>query len=120
MSNVWETRHRLFSEELQQLAEWLCDDEPRASAACEEQTVRLLAMAVTLLRQHQVNKRGQCQLCGWTRWRWNLAEVRAWLAERAVDVGATVPAETAQGAETVQGTGESEPTIVSGSPRGRG
>lgn len=141
MSNVWETRHRLFLEELQKLAEWLCDDEPRAPAVLEEQTARLLAMANTLLRQHQVNKRGQCQFCGWTRWKWrlwrrrrrctvhqalelamgqsadvvwwwvfesvgrkwNLAEVRAWVAEKAVDAGSTASAEAAQG------SGETEP-----------
>lgn len=70
MSSVWETRSRLLREELQKLAEWLSDDAPRAPAALEEQVVRLLAAAIMLLRQHQVNKRGQCQFCGWTRWKW--------------------------------------------------
>ncbi|MBV9013080.1 MAG: hypothetical protein JO272_13720 [Pseudonocardiales bacterium] len=27
----------------------------------------LLTFAITLLEQHQVNKRGQCQFCGWSR-----------------------------------------------------
>ncbi len=36
----------------------------------------------------------------------SLAEVRAWVAGRAADAGATVPTETAQG------NGEDEPTIV--------
>ena len=70
MSNVWETRSRLFLEELEKLVEWLSSDAPRAPAALEEQTVRLLAMVVVLLRQHQVNKRGQCQFCDWPTWTW--------------------------------------------------
>ncbi|MCA1672694.1 MAG: hypothetical protein LC799_10990 [Actinobacteria bacterium] len=70
--SVWETQQRLFFELLQKLAEWLSDDEPKAPTALEEQMVRLLAVAVMLLRQHEVNKRGQCQFCGWTRWRWRL------------------------------------------------
>lgn len=70
MSNIWETRSRLFLEELEKLAEWLISDAPKAPATLEEQTVRLLTVAVVLLRQHQVNKRGQCQYCGWTRWQW--------------------------------------------------
>lgn len=36
----------------------------------EEQIVRLLTGVLGLLRQHQVNKQGQCRFCGWTRWRW--------------------------------------------------
>jgi hypothetical protein len=64
VNNIWETPSRLFLEELQKLTEWLSSDAPRAPAALEEKTVRLLAIAVTLLRQHQVNKRGQCQFCG--------------------------------------------------------
>ena len=38
-----------------------------APAEC---TVRLLAFAVTVLTQHQVNKRGRSNFCGWTRWKW--------------------------------------------------
>ncbi len=144
MSNIWETRSRLFMEELEKLAEWLSGDAPRTPAALEEQTVRLLAMILMLLQQHQVNKRGQCQFCDWTRWtwrlwrrrrrctvhqeldlgmgqsldvvwwrlletvgrQWSLAEVRAWMAERTANSGATVPAEIAQD------NGEDEPTIV--------
>lgn len=70
MSSVWETRSRLFREDVERLAEWLSNDEPRAPTELEEQMARLLAMAVILLRQHQTNKRGQCQFCGWTRWKW--------------------------------------------------
>lgn len=67
---MWETRSRLYLEKVDRLAEWLSNDEPRTPAALEEQTVRLLAVTVMLLRQHWVNKRGQCQFCGWTRWKW--------------------------------------------------
>lgn len=146
MNSSWETRSRLFLEELEKLAAWLHSDAPRAPAALEEKTVRLLGVAVTLLRQHRVDKRGQCHFCGWTGWtlrprrrrqrctvhqaldfgigqtldvvwwrvfesvgqKWSLAEVRAWVAGRAASTGATVPAETAQG------NGEGEPTIVLG------
>lgn len=38
--------------------------------------------------------------------KWSLAEVRTWMAGRAADAGATVAAETAQG------DGVDEPTIV--------
>ena len=37
---------------------------------------------------------------------WSLAEVRAWVAGRAVDAGTVIPA------EIDQSTGEDEPTIV--------
>jgi hypothetical protein len=72
VSSVWETRSRLFEEELEKLAAWLINDSPKTPVILEEQTVRLLAMAVTLLSQHRVNKRGQCQFCGWTRWTWRI------------------------------------------------
>jgi hypothetical protein len=144
VSSVWETRSRLLLEEVGRLAEWLSSDGPRTPSELEEQMVRLLAVTVILLRQHRVNKRGQCRLCGWTRWKWrfwrrqrrctvhqaldlalsqridvvwwrvfesvgrksSLAEVRAWVTERAADADATVAAETAQD------NAEDEPTIV--------
>lgn len=79
--NVWETKHRLFLELFQGLAEWLSDDEPRALTVLEEQMTRLLAVAITLLQQHNVNKRGQCQFCCWTRWKW-----RFWRSRRRCTV----------------------------------
>lgn len=85
MSSVWRTQHRLFVELFQQLAEWLSDDEPREPAVLEEQLARLLAMALVLLRQHHVNKRGQCPFCGWTRWKW-----RFWRRRRRCTVHQTV------------------------------
>ncbi|MGH4008016.1 MAG: hypothetical protein ACRDTH_07630 [Pseudonocardiaceae bacterium] len=133
----------MFLEELEKLAERLISDAPKSPASLEERTVRLLAITVTLLRQHRVNKRGQCQCC-WTRWtwgfwrrqrrctvyqaldlgmgqslevvwwrvfesvgrQWSLAEVRAWVAGRAVDAGVTVPTEIAHD------NTEDTPTIV--------
>jgi hypothetical protein len=68
VSNVWGTRHRLLLERFEQLANQLSDDKPKEPAALEEQTLRLLAAAITLLRQHRVNKRGQCNYCKWSGW----------------------------------------------------
>ena len=68
MSNVWETRYRLLLEQFEQLADQLSDNKPEEPTALEEQTLRLLAAAITLLRQHRVNKRGQCNYCGWSGW----------------------------------------------------
>lgn len=85
MNNVFDTRSRLFLEELEKLSEWLSNDAPRAPTALEEQTVRLLAMAVVLLRQHQVNEQGQCQFCGWT-WRF-LGRRRRCTVYQALDLG---------------------------------
>ncbi len=65
MSNVLETRNRLILEYLEKLADQLSGGKSIASATLEEQTVRLLASVVMLLRQHRVNKRGQCRFCGW-------------------------------------------------------
>lgn len=72
MSNVWQTRHRLMLERLEELADQIRGKEPIVPTALEEQTVRLLAGAVMLLRQHEVNKRGQCRYCGWTIRTWRL------------------------------------------------
>lgn len=68
MSNVWETRYRLLLEQLEELADQLSGEEPIEPAVLTGQTVRLLAGVVTLLRQHRVNKRGQCKYCRSTRW----------------------------------------------------
>ena len=72
MSNVWQTRRRVLLEQLEALADRLGRKEPIALEALEEETVRLLTGVMMLLRQHHVNKRGQCQYCGWTRWSWRL------------------------------------------------
>ncbi len=68
MSSVWQTRHRLLLEWFEELVDWLGGEQPVAQAAVEEQAVRLLMGAVRLLRAHEVDTRGRCKFCGWTRW----------------------------------------------------
>jgi hypothetical protein len=75
VNNVWQTRHRLMLEQLEELADRLRTGQQVAPAVLEEQAVRLLAGVVMLLRQHQLNKRGQCRFCVaprrwqfWQRW----------------------------------------------------
>lgn len=68
MSNVWQTRYRLLLEQLEALADQLSGKEPITQPVLEEQTERLLTGVVMLLRQHRLNKRGQCNYCG-SRWR---------------------------------------------------
>ena len=70
MSSVWETRYRLLVETLEKLVERLGDEQAHTPAELTEQTVRIVVGALTLLRQHHVNKRGQCRYCGWTRRSW--------------------------------------------------
>jgi hypothetical protein len=70
VTNVWETRHRLLLERLETLARQLREDQPIAPTALQEQAIRLLAGEIMLLRQHRVNKRGQCKYCRRTKWCW--------------------------------------------------
>lgn len=72
VKNVWETRHRLLLEQLQQWTAWLSGEKPTEPGSVDDLVVRLLTGVVTLLKQHEVNKRGQCKFCGWTTWRWRL------------------------------------------------
>ena len=58
----------MFLEQFEQWAERLSNDEPAEAEVVKELAVRLLAMAAILLRQHAVNKGGQCKFCGGTRW----------------------------------------------------
>jgi len=67
VNNVWQTRHRLVLEQLEKLADQLRGKQQIAPAVLEEQTVRLLTSMVMLLRQHNVNKRGQCRFCATSR-----------------------------------------------------
>jgi hypothetical protein len=69
VSNVWQTRYRLLLEQLEALADQLGGEESITQPVLEDQTARLLAGVVVLLRQHHINKRGQCNYCGWSRWR---------------------------------------------------
>lgn len=70
VSQVWGIRDRLLLEQLERLTETLSSEESIELAEVEEQTLRLLAGVVMLLRRHRVNKRGQCKHCGWMRWAW--------------------------------------------------
>lgn len=76
MSNVWETRYRLVLERLEEIADQLRGEEQISSIVLEEQMVRLLAGVVMLLRQHRVNKRGQCRYCNWATWAWRFGRRR--------------------------------------------
>ena len=71
MSNVWQAQYRLLLELLEALARRLSGEEKVPPEVVEEQAVRLLACALMLLRQHEINKRGQCRFCGWPRKIWN-------------------------------------------------
>ncbi len=75
MSNVWQTRHRLLREQLDELADQLRSKQQVAPAVLEEQAVRLLAGVVMLLKTHQLNKRGQCRFCAAPR-RWRFWQRR--------------------------------------------
>jgi hypothetical protein len=60
VSDVWETRHRLLVEHLDALGGQLGS---KVQIAPEELAARLLAAAINLLREHRVDKRGQCRFC---------------------------------------------------------
>jgi hypothetical protein len=75
VSNVWQTRHRLMLEQLDELADRLRSKQQVAPAVLEEQTVRLLGGMVMLLRQHNLNNRGQCRFCAAPR-RWRFWQRR--------------------------------------------
>lgn len=66
MSTVWETRYRVLQQQLEQLANELRSTP--TPLALDERTVRLLTFSITLLDQHQVDRRGRCQLCKRPRW----------------------------------------------------
>jgi hypothetical protein len=70
MNNVWQARCRVLVERLETLARQLGKKQQIPPTAFEEHTVRLLAGAIMMLRQHQVNKRGQCKYCAWTSRTW--------------------------------------------------
>jgi hypothetical protein len=72
VSTVWETHRRVLWERLDAFAKQLRHDDAPAPPKLEELTVRLLTGVLMLLRQHRINKRGQCRYCGWTRLTWRL------------------------------------------------
>jgi hypothetical protein len=63
---------RLLVDWFKQLADQLGNKENIPPEVLEEQMFRLTVGVVMLLRRHQVNKRGQCKYCGWTKWTWRL------------------------------------------------
>jgi len=67
VSNVWQTRRRVLLEQLEELAGKLRSEEPIPPAVLKEQTTRLLAGMLMLIRRHDVNERGQCRVCRWSR-----------------------------------------------------
>lgn len=67
-----EARCRLLCEWLEHWVERLSSEKPIEPEEVKELAVRLLAMAVLLLRQHGVNKRGRCRFCDWPTWRWRV------------------------------------------------
>jgi len=81
MSNVWGTRYRLREEELARWVHWLSGEKPWQQAVLDERIVRLLATVLILLREHHVNRRGQCRFCRATRWTW-----RFWYRRRRCTV----------------------------------
>lgn len=96
MSSVWQTRHRLLLEWLEELVDWLSGEDPVEQAVVQEQTVRLLMGAARLLREHEVNKRGQCNRCGRTRWTW-----RFWRRRRQCTVHSVLSFAAAQRLDAV-------------------
>lgn len=76
VSSLWETLYRLVLQQLEELAERLSGAKPMEPAALEEWAVQLLATVLMLLRQHHINKRGQCRFCGWTTWTWRFWRLR--------------------------------------------
>ncbi len=62
-SSVYETQHRLWSEQLERLL--LSSGDP-----VDELTLRVAAGAYVALRQHRVDKRGRCRRCCRSRSGW--------------------------------------------------
>lgn len=76
MSSVHEIRCRLLFEQLEQWVKKLSGEERVAPDAVQELTVRLLAMAVMLLKQHGAKRRRRCRCCACRRWNWRFWKKR--------------------------------------------
>ena len=72
MSTVWRSAAVYFWNGLRSSLTSLDENNQIVPPVLEERTARLLIGVVMLLRQHQVNKRGQCRYCSWTRRTWRL------------------------------------------------
>lgn len=88
--------YRIFRGELEKLADRFSGEKAVSPAVTEDQIVQLLAVAAILLRQHQVNKRGQCRFCGWVSWKW-----RPWSRRPPCTVYRTVSFVMGQGLDEV-------------------
>jgi hypothetical protein len=71
VNNVWQTRCHVILEQLEALAHQLRKEQQIPPTALEEQTVRLVVGVIMVLRQHRVNKLGQCKYCAWTSRTWS-------------------------------------------------
>lgn len=70
VSSVYETRYRQLQAELKELADQLSGAKAVSPAKTGNQIVQALAVVAILLRQHKINKRGQCKFCARPRWKW--------------------------------------------------
>lgn len=68
--SVHETRYRQLQAELKEFTDQLSGAKAVSPAKTRNQIVQALAVVAILLRQHQINKRGQCKFCARPRWRW--------------------------------------------------
>lgn len=91
-----EAWYRLFREQLEELTDRLSGKKSVSPAVTEEQIVQLLAVVAILLRRHHVNRRGQCQFCRSSRWKW-----RPWSRRPPCTVYRTVSFVTGQGLDEV-------------------
>lgn len=83
--NIWNVRHRLFTEQLDDL---LYSDK---GELLDEQLLRLIAGARVLLAQHQVNKQGRCRHCySRSRW-WHLKRRKTCTVHSALAVAMNQP-----------------------------
>jgi len=85
--SVWETQHRLWAEQLKSLL----SGKHGSRELTAEQTRRLIIAAYVVLRQHQINKRGQCRLCYRSRTGWWPRRRRACTVHLTFTVAMTQP-----------------------------
>jgi hypothetical protein len=70
VSSVHETRYRQLQAELKEFTDQLSGTKEISPAKTKNQIIQTLTVVNLLLRQHQINKRGQCKFCSRPRWRW--------------------------------------------------
>lgn len=72
VSSVHETRYQQLYKMLNELAGQLSGKRAVSPVETRDRIVRVLAVVALLLRQHHVNKWGQCKFCALPRWKWSL------------------------------------------------